>query len=596
LPPPRRVPPPPPAPTRSFEPPAAAEPDVVDDTEPDVVAGAVDVAPDHAPDDAPDVVDEVVEVVPPKAAPVVEQEINRLGSVPDLFSDDDSPIELPTITPSGSIIAHVHSSYTPVLSETYYVPPPTRPATSMLTIVEQEAPSKRKSANKPKRHLLRSFMTLVVLFGLLAGGAFAAKKYLLKKPAWTVEMKPLADEVAAARGLEFKEAVVVSPLPVAEYATRLSSSAIDAAATKAPEWRALGLVSGELDFASIGSQAMNDEPAFYDAVTKTIVVSDDLATHPHLYRFAMRRALTSALLDQQFDWSTRIVSASPAAAFAIRAVVDGDALAVANALAANDDPAQLAPELLAFVQAHGSAVAPSQYAANLVGRSGVAMRPLIVSLANDSTALAAFEKSTPTNDSAFDAARAPATVPSPAGTQGMMFWYYVLASRIDDSQAWSAATRWTGDTLTASTATGVACVDATVATGDPDSAAVVIAAFSAWAAAAPAESTTTVAPIDGNQLAIHACDPGATVAAATPARVPVVFGGAGAEQALVQAAAAASSGLKLDPACLVTAARLRGVALVSPADDAPVLAVGWQSAYVAANLDLAAGCIGPPAG
>jgi hypothetical protein len=31
--------------------------------------------------------------------------------------------------------------------------------------------------------------------------------------------------------------------------------------------------------------------------------------------------------------------------------------------------------------------------------------------------------------------------------------------------------------------------------------------------------------------------------------------------------------------------------LTSPADDAPVLAIGWQAAYVAANLDLGTGCV-----
>ena len=43
----------------------------------------------------------------------------------------------------------------------------------------------------------------------------------------------------------------------------------------------------------------------------------------------------------------------------------------------------------------------------------------------------------------------------------MMFWYYVLASRIDDGQAWSAATRWTSDSLTTSASTPGPCVDAT---------------------------------------------------------------------------------------------------------------------------------------
>ena len=64
-------------------------------------------------------------------------------------------------------------------------------------------------------------------------------------------------------------------------------------------------------------------------------------------------------------------------------------------------------------------------------------------------------------------------------------------------------------------------------------------------------------------------------------------------ESLVQAAASAAGNAKVDATCLVKAARQRGSPLTSPADDAPVLAVNWQPAYVAANIDLAAGCVAP---
>ena len=105
------------------------------------------------------------------------------------------------------------------------------------------------------------------------------------------------------------------------------------------------------------------------------------------------------------------------------------------------------------------------------------------------------------------------------------------------------------------------CVDVKIAAADPDGAAVLLGAFGAWAAAAPAESTTTVVPIDGNQVAIRACDPTTAVSAQLPSRVPVVFGGAGSELSLVQAAASAAGTAKVDAACLINAARQRGAAL-----------------------------------
>ena len=540
---------------------------------------------------APVVAEAVVEPKP-IVEPVVEPVINRLGSVPDLI-DDDSPIELPPITPSGPVVAHAPSVYTPVLAEPFYVAPLRPAATTIATAAPAKAQRKNKNKNKrkPKRHLFRSFITLVFLFGLLAGGAFAAKKYLLHPPTWSTELKPLADAVATTRGLEFEEAVDVTPLPVADYAKRLAQSAIGGGTDRAPTWRALGILNGDLDFEAIGRQALNDTPAFYDPTTKAIFVSNDLAPHAHLYRFAMQRAMTMALLDQQFEWSTRLATATPAAALAIRATIDGDALAVANSLSATDNPEQLAPELLAFVQGHGNTVAPSQYAATITGRAGVAMRPTIASMAGDSAGIAALEQATLGDDSVLDVGRPAATIASPAGTQGMMFWYYVLASRIDDGQAWSAITHWAGDSILTSTGSANQCVDAKVGANDPDGAAQLLAAFAAWAAAAPVESTTTVVAIEGNQVAVRACDPGVTIAAQAAPKVPVVFGGAGVDRALVQAAASAAGGAEVDPVCLVAAVRQRGVVLTSPADDAPVLAVDWQAAYVTANLDLATGCV-----
>jgi hypothetical protein len=636
LPPPSQVPPPPPVPSSGFQPPAPAplpqpsldavanaivHADVVEDVEiyeddealdevdvyiedefevDDEVEVALDDEPD-ADDEPDDELEPAAEVVAARVSAPVAAEVNRLGSVPDLIDEDDSLIELPPITPSGPVVASPQGQYSPVLAETLYIPPPqARATTTVAVMLADEKPHRRKQnfkspSRKPKRHLFRTFMTLVVLFGLLAGGAFAAKKYLLQEPKWTAELKPLADGVSIARDLDFKLSVEVTELPVADYAHRLATSTIDSPETKAPMWRALGLVNGELDLDLIGRQAVNDLPAFYDPATKTIVVTDDLKSYEHLYRFAIRRALTTALLDQEFDWSTRVATATPAAALAIRATIDGDALAVANALATSDSPDQLAPELFSFVQANATSLAPSQYAAAITGRPGVAMRPTIAAMVDDPIAISALEQAVPSSDGLLDPARSGAIPATLKGTQGMMFWYYVLAGRIDDGQAWAAAINWASDSIT-TTGTGSAqCVDAKVGAADANGAAVLLATFASWAAVAPLESATTVTPLEGNQVAIHACDPGAAVTATIPVKVPVAFGGAGVERALVQAAISAAGNSKVDATCLVTAARLRAVPLASPADDAPVLAVNWQPAYVTANLDLAAGCVDAPA-
>ncbi|HEY7625810.1 MAG TPA: hypothetical protein VH761_02040 [Ilumatobacteraceae bacterium] len=524
----------------------------------------------------------------PEPAPVVE-EVNTLHSVPDM-EVDDSPIEIPTITPSGPVAPQARSVYTPVLPETLLAVSPRPAAPNVAAIVAESNAAWHRTTRKRKRHIVRTFFSLIVLAGLLGGGAYAAKQYLLREPQWPTDIKPLASGVETQRGLEFKDTVEITLVPAAEYGTRLAAAAIHLAPEQAAAWRAVGLLNGELDLDAIGRQAVTDAPAFYDWSTKTILVSDDLAAYEHLYRFAMRRALTSALLDQHFEWGARLATASPAGGLALRATIDADALNVANTLAAGDAPDQLQPELFTFVQAHGNAVSPSPYAAAIAGRVGSALRPIIATT-TDPAVLAALEQGTPASDAAFDGVRLQTAVPAAPDSHGLVFWYYVLASRIDDGQAWSAAVRWAGDTWTPVVGATGTCIDATVAAGDAEGAAVLLNAFQSWAAAAPAETTTTVSATADNQVAVHACDPGATLTAQAAPKIPLSFGGAGAEGALVQASVSAATSAQVDAACLIAAARQRGVAFTAPADDAPVLAVDWKPPYVDANLDLATGCV-----
>lgn len=606
LPPPARVPPPPPPSAASFEPPpstgqvtAVVAEHNVEDVKEIVRPGEVVDAVVEAPVEAPVVAEVAAKTIAADSVVAASVpappggEVNRLALVPDLIVDD-SPVELPPITPSGGpYVAQSAHVYVPVLPETAFVAVPRAAIANAATLVADTGPTRQRARKKSSGHMFRSFMTLVLLFAMLGGGAYAAKKYLIDKrqPKWSTDVEPLATDVATARGLQFKNSIEVTTLPAGGYATRLAASVFKAQPGRAETWRALGLLNGNLDLEAIGRQALNDSPAFYDPASKTIYVSDDLKPYEHVYRFALHRALASALLDQQFDWGSRVAVATPAAALAVRATIDADALAVADALAEKDSPDQFAPELLTYVQSHGALVAPSQYAAAVISRSGVAMRSTVSLIASDANALAALERATPASDAVFDAARALISSAPAPGTQGMMFWYYALAGRIDDTQAWAAVAHWTGDSMVVSTSSGPQCVDAKVAADDAGGAALLLGTFQAWAAAAPAESSTTVVAINDNQVAIRACDPGATVATQVPGKVPVSFGGAAAERALVQTADSAASQAKVDPACLIKAARLRGTPLTSPADDPPLLADGWQPAYVTANFDLATGCV-----
>ena len=562
------------------------------------VADAVPPPPPPAPEATPAAVATVAarhEPVPPPPPPAPKEEVNTLSSVPDMVLDD-SPVELPQITPAaGPVVAPAaRSVFTPVLPETLFAVSPRPTPPNMAAIVAESNAAWHRATRKHKRHFFRRFFSLVVVLGLLGGGAYAGKIYLQRQPNWPAEIKPLATGVANTRGLHFKASVPVTPLPADEYAKRLATALVVSSPDDAATWRAFGLLNGDIDLRAIGLQAMNDAPAFYEPASKSVLVTADLPPYEHLYRFAVRRALASALLDQKFQWSSRMATASPATAFALRAIIDADALNVANTLAAQDAPDQLPPELLTFAQAHGAAISPSQYASLIGGRSGAVLRSTVAAM--DATSLAALEQTTPASDAMLDGARPETALPAVPGTKGLMFWYYVLASRIDDTQAWSAAVHWTGDSVVASPNATAQCFDAHVTAGDAAGATVMAAAFQAWAAAAPAESGTTVDASADNQVAIHACDPGAAATATLTVKVPVPFGGAAVERALVDAAVSAATQTKVDAACLISAARQRNTPLASPSDDAPVVAVDWKPAYVTANLDLAAGCVAAASG
>ena len=220
---------------------------------------------------------------------------------------------------------------------------------------------------------------------------------------------------------------------------------------------------------------MNDSPAFYDPATKTIFVSDDLKAFEHLYRFALRRSLTTALLDQQFDWSSRL--SSDIACGSARSSSDNRwRCAGCGQRTRCERRAGSAGTRVPrrFVQGHGDTISPSQYAATITGRAGVAMRPTMASLA--------MTPSRWQRSSRRHRAMTPCSMPvvprrrlcRPHPTQGMMFWYYVLASRIDDTQAWSAADSLDERLVETSAGTPSPCVDATFGAADADGAAVLL--------------------------------------------------------------------------------------------------------------------------
>jgi hypothetical protein len=466
----------------------------------------------------------------------IEAELNRLAFVPD--HEDLGPVEVPEIVSSnessiapsrqtsGSTITLPASApaavVAPSLSQAPLFTPrqamaPQHHGRSFADLITESAPVRQKR----KKHTGLKMLAAIVLLAMLGGGLFAAKYYLLDRTHWSAEMAPLAKEVEGARKLSFERDVSLVTVTPAEYATRIGDSLLgftdaNKDAIQA-EWRAVGLLNGPLDRAAIGLSAMADSPAFYDATSGHIYVVSRL--QPDLRRFSIERALTLALLDQHFGWSARIANESPSVQRGTRALFDADAMATALTLIPSDSAStaksKISAQLFGMYKQYQIPRSPSPFATTVAGRLGLADRPVFDD--RDSADRDTLEKPVLFNDGqVLDLRRLLSTKTETTRTnsRGMLYWYHVLAARLDNDLAWRVALTWKGDTLTTVDSGTTSCI-AAVFEPTANGAAAALLTFQAWAQAAPPTSLTKVTSLPGSggskQIKIDACDPGASV-------------------------------------------------------------------------------------
>jgi hypothetical protein len=535
----------------------------------------------------------------------VEAELNRLAFVPD--HEDLGPIEVPDIvsstdppiTPTSSTIALPASApaAAPALSLSQaplFTPrqamAPQHHGRTYADLITETAPERPHR----KKHTGRKILVVLVLLGLLGGGLFAAKYYLLDRRHWSAEMAPLAKMVEDSRGLTFDQSVSVVTVEPDEYATRIGDSLLGfTEATKGDtesEWRALGLLTGPLDRRAIGLSAMADSPAFYDAASGHIYVVNGV--QDEFRRFALGRALTLALLDQHFGWSNRIATESPSVQRGTRALFDADAMATAQVFLAPKDRPKVIQQVFGIYSNFKIPKTPSPFATAVAGRLGLADWPyfdLLEQKDRDSLEKSALY----TDGQVLDLRRLTSSKIEPAGpnARGMLYWYHVLAGRIDDDLAWRAALTWQGDTLTTVASGSSTCV-AAIFEPSASGAATAISAFQAWAKAAPKPSLTQAKLVPGTagskQITIDACDPGASVAT-NDGKPRLSLGGAPLRAEQFHQTASKQMQLRASQ----VACSVYGTDKVTLADERGIvdLPTGWKApaAHPAPN-PLAAGC------
>lgn len=441
----------------------------------------------------------------------VEAELNRLAFLPDQ-EEPVGRVIVPVIAPSEPR----ETMAVPVLSQHEMYNPRVMAAPTSKRKVFEAAFESSTSPKRRQKGVIKRLLSLIVILAVLGGGLYAAKYYLLD-PKWDSEVEPLVQDVEAARQLQFGHAVDVTTLSGDEYSSRIARYALGIKGSNedqvAGELRALGLLTGAFDLRAIGLAALPETPAFYDAGSEQIYVVEGLPVET--YRFAMYRALTTALLDQEYGWGSRTSDASPSVVRGTRALYEADALATASGMLTPAGRALVLDQRTGLFTTFSVLTTPAHFATAVAGRLGVSLRAFVESVPVTDRA-SVLSKAVITDGQALDLRRLVSGVAENSEglhSEGMLFWYHVLASRLDPATAWNNVLPLQRDDVVVSQGPTGYCVSA-VLTVSADALAGVTAAFGAWAASAPAESTTTVtaALVDGNgQLSISACDPGLAV-------------------------------------------------------------------------------------
>ena len=454
---------------------------------------------------------------------------------------------------------------------------PTKPV-DFHALLGQSGLAPATVTKRKKRHPIRFLFKLVIVLGLLGAGAFYGKKYVLDKR-WDAEVKPLAEAVANERELVWKRSVVVTALPMGDYAPKLVASVFGAGTGTGPgtgsgtadlagQWRSLGLIEGDADLDAVGAYAAAFRPVFYDHTDGTIYELSDIEVE--VREFYLNDALAHALLDQHTNWGDKLDTLGPSERLGLRALVDGDARAVALAVVDPSETqlADMNSEMQDLADDQASGLTRSFPVDIIVGAGEPASRVF----KSDVYAEMASRTELITDGVASDAAVLEAIRgigDSPAATgagdemYGLSLWYYVLAGRLDDAEAWNAAAVWNGDeTVFDSSSTGI-CMTSTISTLDEAGRQKLQTAFEQWAALAPVESLATVTPVGVDQVEVKSCDPGP--AADTMTDVPVTPWGFAADEldAVVDADARATD----VRSCTINAIRSYGVHQLSAAGD-----------------------------
>ncbi|MBX3313812.1 MAG: hypothetical protein KF906_05770 [Actinobacteria bacterium] len=361
--------------------------------------------------------------------------------------------------------------------------------------------------------------------------------------AWDSRVADLAKFVEKERGLEYEHPVTVNFLTAEEYTAASSGDTSSAESETSEEeqaqlddtvamLRALGLVEGEVDLeAATSDLADSGTLAFYSPDTKEVYVRGTDLT-PAL-RVTLVHELTHVVQDQHFDLS-RISDTDDNSVTYLRDIGEGDATRIENLYIDDVLTAKERKEYDKESQASSDdaeeGLTDVPQVLQVVFAAPYFFGPVLVDLADaqqGNAGIDALLEDPPSDAAMFDPVdvspfenpavnRDPLTVELPDGAEeidgsetetfGSVFWYVLLASRIDPKAAYHATVGLEADGMRSYRLDGAVCVSARAQMSDAQNTTELETALQQWVGEFKGGAATASA--SGTTVSFQSCDPG----------------------------------------------------------------------------------------
>ena len=393
---------------------------------------------------------------------------------------------------------------------------------------------------RKKRHPIRSFLTFVLVLGLLGGAGFAGwYKFLRHSAVWPSELRPTAAFVEQTVHRSFDKTVPVKALSVPEYEVKLGLSVLDqlgatattapaaagstqpAATTPGPDLnllavRAVGLIGADLQPTEVGHLVAASSPSFYSAADHTIY---RLAGDGPVLQVSLLRSMTAALLDQDLGVQTVMRTLTVSQQSGFQAMLDGVVAQVVAAKFRADPSVQDSYTFDLQTRRTDAGIVDGKlpvYLSKVVTSADVGVFGFAgVKADNPLQNLAPPVSDAPVFDPTRDIAAAPAKVPGSGDSQerrvlGVEFWFDALVPALGAGDARAAALLWTGDQSVSTLADSRACLSSTIATATAADATTLSGYLGRWVQSVPASAHAVITPgTDPAQpsVALSICEP-----------------------------------------------------------------------------------------